>query len=292
VTIYAELEDVTKRFGRAVALDHASFAVGEGEVVAVLGPNGAGKTTAISLLLGLRRADGGTVRLFRSDPRRPAARRELGATPQETAFPLTLRVCEVVDLVRAHYERPAPAAWLAERFGLASLLSRQLGGLSGGERRRVAVALAFAGRPRLVVLDEPTAGLDHEARFAVWEAIRAHARDGGSLLLTTHHLEEADALAGRIVLIEQGRIVADGPVSQLKAAAGTSVVRFRAAAGLRVEGAVREGPFLRIQTPDGGAEVERLVRAGVPLPELEVRPLTLEEALAARNGAPPEGGRR
>ncbi len=280
--IAAELDRVTKRFGRATALDDVSFVVREGEVVALLGPNGAGKSTAVATLLGLRRPDEGTARLFGGDPRRPSTRREVGATPQETTFPATLRVREVVDLVRAHYECSVPSKTLSERFELGRLVNRQFGGLSGGERRRVGVALAFAGRPRLVVLDEPTAGLDREARHAVWAAIRAHTLEGGALLLTTHQLEEADALAQRVVLIERGTIAADGSVGDVKAAAGLTMVRFRAGRELVVEGGERDGDFVRVFTRDAGTEVERLVRAGIALRELEVRPLTLDEALASR----------
>jgi ABC-2 type transport system ATP-binding protein len=279
--IVAGLENVTKRFGQIAALDRVSLAVREGEVVAVLGPNGAGKSTAIALLLGLRRPDDGRALLFGGDPRRPCSRRSVGAARQETAFPATLRVREVIDLVRAHFERPLPAAAVCDRFDLGGLASRQIGGLSGGERRRVGIALAFAGRPRLVVLDEPTAGLDPEARRSVWEAIRTHVGEGGAALLSTHHLEEAEALANRVVVIERGRVQADCPVAQIKAAARMTVVRFRAGPGVEVERAGRDGEYLRIVTADGEAEVERLVREGVPLAGLEVRPPTLEEALGA-----------
>ncbi len=278
----ARLDRVSKRFGAVRALHDVSLAVEEGEVVALLGPNGAGKSTALAVLFGLRRPDSGSAYLFDADPRRPVSRRELGATPQETAFPATLRVQELVDLVRRHYDRPLPLATIGERFQVGGLFARQFGGLSGGERRRVAVALAFAGRPRLVVLDEPTTGLDQEARRAVWDAIRAHAGEGGTILLTTHHLDEADTLAGRVVLIEAGTIVADGPVGAIKAAAGLTCVRFRRRSGIVVDGAEPDGPFLRLLTGEGGATVERLVQAGVPLVDLEVRPLTLEEALTAR----------
>ncbi|HWB23283.1 MAG TPA: ABC transporter ATP-binding protein [Gaiellaceae bacterium] len=278
----AELAGVTKRFGELVALDDVSFGVRAGDVVALLGPNGAGKSTALGVLLGLRFPDSGTARLFGQDPRRIEPRREIGVTPQETAFPTTLRVRELVDLVRAHYARPLPAATVLSRFGLTELAGRQLGGLSGGERRRVGVALAFAGAPRLVVLDEPTAGLDVTARHAVWEAIRAHADDGGTILFTTHQLDEADTLAERAVLIERGSIVADGTIEEIKAAAGLTRVSFRAPEGLSIDDAKREGELLCILTSDAGAIVERLARTGVPLVDLEVRPLTLEEALAVR----------
>ncbi len=279
---FAELDQVSKSFGSTRALTRASFRVDEGEIVALLGPNGAGKSTAISILLGVRRADAGLARLFGADPRRPGSRRFLGVTPQETAFPETLRVREIVDLVRGHYESPLSTGALCERFELELLVDRQTGGLSGGERRRLGVALAFVGNPRLAVLDEPTTGLDIDARKAVWASMRSHRADGGAVLLTTHHLVEAEALADRVVLIESGLVVVDGTVDQVKAEAGMTLVRFRAAPGLEVAGGERDGPYLRIVTADAGTTLDRLVRAGVPLAELEVRPVTLEEALEAR----------
>jgi ABC-2 type transport system ATP-binding protein len=278
----AALEGVTKRFGPVAALDGVSFAIATGDVLALLGRNGAGKSTALAVLLGLRRPDAGCARLFGVDPRRTGARQLIGVTLQESAFPATLRVRELVELVRAHYPFPAPAAALLERFGLAGMSSRQLGGLSGGERRRVAVALAFAGRPSVVVLDEPTAGLDGESRRSVWAAIRAHADEGGTVLLTTHYLEEAEALATRVVLIDAGVVVTDGSVASIKAGAGLTRVTFRAPPNVTIEGAEHDGSLVRILTSDPGAVVERLVRENVRFVDLEVRPLTLEEAIAAR----------
>jgi ABC-2 type transport system ATP-binding protein len=267
----AELDAVTKRFGTVTALAAVTIAIEEGDVVALLGPNGAGKSTAIAVLLGLRVPDAGTARLFGLDPRRAGARREVGVAPQETAFPPTLRVAEVVELVRRHYAAPLALTALSDQFGLDRLLRRQLGGLSGGERRLVAVALAFAGRPRLLVLDEPTASLDAEARLRVWDATRAHARAGGTVLLTTHHVDEAEALARRVVLLEAGNVVADGGVGELKGAAGLTRVSFRK----------HDGEAVRADVEDAGAFVASLVRRGVELAALEVRPLTLEEAIAA-----------
>jgi ABC-2 type transport system ATP-binding protein len=275
----ARLEEVTKSFRATRALDRASFTVGEGEVVALLGPNGAGKSTALAVLLGLRRPDSGAAWLFGGDPRQPSSRRFVGVTPQESGFPPTLLVREVVELVRAHFERPLAVTELCERFELGRIAGRQLGGLSVGERRRLGVALAFAGGARLVVLDEPTAGLDHDARAAVWDAVRAQGRAGGSVLLTTHHLGEAEALASRVVLIDRGTVVADSRVAELKGRGGMTVVRLRAVPGVAIEGARADGAFVRLLVSDGGAAVRRLVLDGVPLVDLEVRPLTLEEAL-------------
>ena len=218
----AALRAVTKRFGDQAALDRVDLEVEAGEVAALLGPNGAGKTTALSILLGLRRPDTGRAELFGRDPRNPAARAVIGATPQESSFPPTLRVREVVELVAAHFAAPAPPAELLERFALTGIARRQTGGLSGGERRRLSVALAFVGRPLAVFLDEPTAGLDVEARRSVWREIQHYAAGGGTVLLTTHYLEEAAALASRVVLLAHGRIVAEGTTAEIAAQAGVA----------------------------------------------------------------------
>ena len=276
----AELAGVTKRFGVVTALDRVDVALARGDVLALLGPNGAGKSTAIAVLLGLRIPDAGIARLNGVDPRRVEARRSVGVTPQETAFPTTLRVEELVDLVRRHYVHPPGIGALFDRFGLEPLRARQLGGLSGGERRLVAVALAFAGAPDLVVLDEPTTGLDIDARRLVWSAVDEHASRGGTVLLTTHHLEEAEELASSVVVLDAGKVVTTGTVAQIKAAAGLTRVSFRAPVSLELEGAERDGDRLHFAVRDGGELVARLIRQDVRLLDLEVRPLTLEEALA------------
>jgi len=213
--IAAALRGVTKRFGSVVALDQVDLELRGGEVLALLGPNGAGKTTALSLMLGLRRPDVGRAELFGADPRCPASRAVVGLTPQDASFPPTLRVREIADLVRAHYASPVSTEDLLARFGLIECGRRQVGGLSGGERRRLSVALAFAGQPLAVFMDEPTTGLDVEARRSVWNELQAYAAVGGTILLTTHYLEEADALASRVVLLSQGRVTAEGSAREL-----------------------------------------------------------------------------
>jgi ABC-2 type transport system ATP-binding protein len=221
--IAAALRGVTKRFGTLVALDDVDLELLRGEVLALLGPNGAGKTTALSLVLGLRRPDQGRAELLGRDPRSRASRAEMGVTPQEAGFPPTLRVREIVDLVRAHFATPVPSGELLARFGLTDCGRRQAGGLSGGERRRLSVALAFAGRPLAVFLDEPTTGLDVEARRSLWSELEAYAAAGGTILLTTHYLEEAEALATRVALMASGRITAEGSPRQLASAHGGSL---------------------------------------------------------------------
>jgi ABC-2 type transport system ATP-binding protein len=268
------LESVTKQFGATVALDDVSFAIGTGAVVALLGPNGAGKSTLISLVLGLRKPDAGTIRVNGRDPRDHVVRAAIGAAPQELAFPETLRVRELVRFVASHYPASANPDELLEEFGLAGLALRQVGGLSTGQRRRLGLALAFAGRPQLVVLDEPTASLDADGRQTVWRAVAARCSAGASILVATHDLNEAEAVAGRIALIDRGRLVIWGTLSEVRARAGLTRIRYRDAAG----------PLVTLEVADAGAEVARLVRAGVVLDDLEVRPLTLEESLARLRG--------
>jgi ABC-2 type transport system ATP-binding protein len=277
----ASLERVWKRFGGVPALCDVSLEAPAGSVVALLGPNGAGKSTALSLLLGLRRPERGRARLFGSDPRETAARRRLGATPQEMAFPQTLRVVEIVDLVRAHYERPLATGVVLSRFGLERLARRQAGGLSGGERRRLAVAIAFAGDPEIVVLDEPTTGLDVDARRTAWSAIQAFAAAGGTVLLTTHHLDEAEALASAVVVLDRGRAIARGTIEEIRARAGQARVRFRAEPlPDDLEGRIeRNGETVTIYARHPTDLVRRLVYAGARMDDLEVTPLPLEDAL-------------
>jgi ABC-2 type transport system ATP-binding protein len=214
--VAAAVEAVTKRFGTTTALDGVSVTVPRGAVVALLGPNGAGKTTLVSLMTGTRTADAGRVSLFGASPRHWTARRRLGVVPQEIGFLPALRVREVIDLVRAHYDAPLPTARLLERFGLEPDADRDLSRLSSGQRRRVAVALAFAGRPELLVLDEPTAGLDLQARRSLWQELRDHVRVGGSILLTTHSVEEIEVLANAVVLLHRGRILISGTVAEVR----------------------------------------------------------------------------
>ena len=222
----AELNNIEKRYGKVEALKRVDLQVERGELVALLGPNGAGKTTAVNVLLGQRRPDKGTARLFGRNPTEPGARAQVGVTPQQTAFPQNLKVREVVELVQAHFPEPGSGEQLLERFGLADLGRRAAGGLSGGQERRL--ALAFAGGPKAVFLDEPTTGLDVEARHNLWTAIRSFVDAGGTVLLTTHYLEETEALASRIVVIDRGLIIAEGSVADITASVGLSQVRLRA----------------------------------------------------------------
>ena len=278
----ARAVEVSRRYGDTLALDKVSLDIAPGELVGLLGPNGAGKSTLLSLLTGVRSVTSGRVELLGGDPRRPASRRQLGVTPQETGLPASLRVGEVVDFVRRHYPDPLPRDEVLAQFGLTELVRRQTGGLSGGEKRRVAVALAFAGRPRIVFLDEPTTGLDVEARRSLWDGIRHFHSEGGTVVLTSHYLEEVEALARRVVVIGGGRVLADDTVDAVRGLVSvrrvslTSPVHLPVLPGLSATD--REGDRWRLLTPDSDRLVRDLVAAGVPFTDLEVRPTSLEEA--------------
>jgi ABC-2 type transport system ATP-binding protein len=212
----ASLDRVTRTFGALTALDEVTLDIHPGVILGLLGPNGAGKSTLISLLQGLRRPTSGTVRLFGDDPQRPAARERLGSTPQETALPPTLRVQETIDFVGAHFADRVPTAQLAEDFGLTELLRRQNGSLSGGQKRRLAVALAFVGRPKLVLLDEPTTGLDASVAAGVLDLLRGLLveRDVAAVVVS-HDFAVIEALTERAVVMQLGRVVERGLTDQL-----------------------------------------------------------------------------
>jgi ABC-2 type transport system ATP-binding protein len=284
MTVLARAVEVTRRYGDVVALDGVSLDIRAGELVGLLGPNGAGKSTLINLLVGLRRPTSGTVELFGGSPRDPAMRRGIGVTPQETGLPESLRAGEIVDFVSAHYSERVGKAELLARFGLDELAGRQVGGLSGGQRRRLAVALAFVGRPRLVFLDEPTTGLDVEARRALWDAIKAFHEDGGTVLLTSHYLEEIEALAERVVVVGSGRVLADDTVRAVRDMVGVRRVSLVAADLPELPGVLgfeRVDGRVSLVTTDPDRLVVELVRSGTPFSGLEIRPTTLEEAFLA-----------
>jgi ABC-2 type transport system ATP-binding protein len=213
----ASMQAVTKRYGSVVALDNLSFNLNAGEVVALLGPNGAGKTTAVRLLLGLLSTTSGSVSVQGRDPRERLARISTGAMLQVSKVPETLKVREHIDLFRSYYPRPLNAAEVVRIAHLEGLENRLYGSLSGGQKQRVLFGLACCGDPDLVFLDEPTVGMDIETRRALWEQVRALAAKGKTVLLTTHYLEEADTLANRIVVLNHGKIVAEGTPAQFKA---------------------------------------------------------------------------
>ncbi len=284
----AALVGVTKRYGAVTALDECSLALQPGEVLALLGPNGAGKSTAIRCLLGLIAPTGGTVRVFGQDPRAAAARTRLGAMLQVARIPEVLTVREHLDLFRSYYPRPLAMAEIVRVAQLEGIEDRQFGKLSGGQKQRVLFGLAIAGDPDLIFLDEPTVGLDIEARRGLWEQIRALAARGKTVLLTTHYLEEADALAHRVVVIDKGRIVSEGTPAEIKRmAAGASGRRVRCHTGLSdeflwglptVSAVARQGGVVTMTAVDAEAVLRAMLMADAGLANLEVLSMGLEDA--------------
>jgi ABC-2 type transport system ATP-binding protein len=281
----AELNGVTKRFGKTLALNDISLDIQPGELVALLGPNGAGKTTAVRLLLGLTRLDSGTVSVFGLDPRRPRNRVRTGAMLQVGKVPETLRVSEHIELFSSYYPDPLPFAEIIDVAGLRGLEHRLFGELSGGQRQRLLFALAICGNPDLLILDEPTVGLDVDARRSIWEEIRRFVAKGSAVLLTTHYLEEADSLADRIIVIDHGRIIAEGTPAEIKTRVSGKRIRCSTALDPQqlaalpfVTSVTREGAITEVLTSNSEAVVRELLARDRSLSNLEVISAGLEEA--------------
>jgi ABC-2 type transport system ATP-binding protein len=292
--IVASLEGVNKNYGPVQALRGVNFRVRAGEVVALLGPNGAGKTTAVKLLLGLMPPNAGKVRVFGVDPTNPENRMRTGAMLQVGRVPETLRVREHVDLFSSYYLKPMRAEEVLAAAGLEKLADRKFGDLSGGQKQRVLFALAICGDPDLLFLDEPTVGLDVEARRMLWDEIRRMVDRGKTVLLTTHYLQEADALADRIAVINQGEIVAEGTPAEIKAKNSGKRIRCVTTLSLNtvrqipgVSEAKEDREALEIHADAAEPVVRELLLRDSQLSGLEITSAGLEEAflvLTQENG--------
>jgi ABC-2 type transport system ATP-binding protein len=286
--VVASLEGVSKSYGEVRALRNVNFTVCAGQVVALLGPNGAGKTTAVKLLLGLMQPNSGKTRVFGGDPTNPQNRMRTGAMLQVGKVPETLRVREHIDLFSSYYPKPMPFDDVLAAAGLEKLRDRKFGDLSGGQRQRTLFALAICGNPDLLFLDEPTVGLDVEARRALWDEIRRLVDRGKTVLLTTHYLQEADALADRIAVINQGQIIAEGTPAEIKAQ--TSGKRIRCITALSVTSlqqipgvteARQDREGVEIHAREAEPVVRALLARDASLSGLEITSAGLEEAFLA-----------
>ncbi len=289
-----DLQNLTKSYGRVTAVDQLSLQVEPGEIVAFLGPNGAGKTTTIDMLLGLARPDQGVVRVYGKSPADAVARGEVSAVMQSGGLLKEFTVAETVAYTASLYANARPLAEVLERAGITHIADRRVGKCSGGEQQRLRFAMALLSDPRLLVLDEPTTGMDVEGRRDFWGAIRRDAARGRTILFATHYLDEADAHADRIVLIRQGRIVADGTTAEIKALASGRSVRatlpdapievLRALPG--VLAAEVRGDSVLLQCTDSDA-VARYLLTHTAARDLEVVAQNLEAAFVALTSAQP-----
>lgn len=283
---------VTRSYGAVRAVDGLDLEIAAGGTVALLGRNGAGKSTTLNMLLGLLPPSAGTVRLFGGTPESAVLAGRVGAMLQDGKAIPRVTVRELITFVAATYPHPMDVTEALELAGLDEFGGRRVDRLSGGQAQRVRFAVALAGNPELLVLDEPTAALDVEARRAFWRSMRAYARRGHTVLFSTHYLEEADEHADRIVVIDRGRVVADGSGDAIKRRAGSSQVSFDLAgaatgplSGLPGVSAVEvRGDRARLRTADSDATVLALAGLGL-IRGLQVTPASLEDAFLALTSA-------
>jgi ABC-type multidrug transport system ATPase subunit len=281
----AVLENVTRRFGKTVALDDVTLTVEPGEMLAVLGPNGAGKSTAISLWLGLLEPDEGSVRVMGASPLEVTSRLEVGVMMQDVNLAPDLKVREHIAQTASYYAHPLNVDEALAISGTTPLAGKRYGKLSGGQKRQVQFAVAICGAPKLLFLDEPTVGLDIEAREAMWRAIAKLMAEGSSIVLTTHYLEEAEALADRVAVLAKGKLVATGSVEDMRSLvtrrriscrSGVDIDEIRGWPGV-VE-ALRDAGNVKVTAFDAESIVRRLLVADPALSHLEVRQASLAEA--------------
>ncbi|MFI6682248.1 ABC transporter ATP-binding protein [Streptomyces sp. NPDC050485] len=279
---------VVKTYGDVRAVDGIDLTINRGETVALLGPNGAGKSTAIGMLLGLFPQDRGTIEVFGKTPEQAMRAGHLGAMLQEGKMIPRVSVRELVDFVRGTYRKPLPLAEILQLAELTKIADKKVDRLSGGQAQRVRFALALAGDPDLVVLDEPTAALDVESRRELWTAMSRYAERGNTVLFSTHYLEEADDSADRVVVIASGQVVADGTTSHIKSMVEGRTVSFVARDGRRdgfellpgVSSVEFHGGRVHLRTTDSDLTVHALSRADA-FTDLEVSGVGLEEAFIA-----------
>ncbi len=294
-------DQVTKSYGEVRAVDGLALTLRAGETVALLGPNGAGKSTTLDLLLGLKQPDSGTVRVLGRSPRDAIVGGHVGAMLQSGGLMDEVTVRELVTLACALHPCPFPVGEVLSRAGITQFADRKVNKLSGGQEQRVRFALATAGDSALIVLDEPTTGMDVTARQSFWATMREQADQGRTVLFATHYLEEADAIADRVLVLHRGRLLADGTAAEIKAKAGARRISFDlefVAESPAEEAALRSLPFLtsldvsgqtvRIQSADADATVHALYGLGLYPRNLEVAGLGLEQAFVTLTAAAEE----
>jgi ABC-2 type transport system ATP-binding protein len=297
VPLAIDLNGVSKNFGHVQAVRNIDLQIESGEIVAILGPNGAGKTSTIDIILGLSQPGAGQVSVYGMHPRRAISRGLISAVMQTGGLLKDLTVSETVEYTASLFARSQPPGEVLTRAGIAGIADRRVGKCSGGEQQRLRFAMALIPDPELLVLDEPTTGMDVEGRRSFWASIRKDAEQGRTVLFATHYLEEADAYADRIVLLRHGKVVADGTASQIKAMSAGRTVRATLPganeAELRdVPGAdsveVR-GETVLIHSSDSD-KVARYLLTSTSARDLEIAAAGIEEAFLALTGDDPQDG--
>ena len=268
-----DVQKLEKSYGQKVVLKDLSFSISEQQIVAFLGPNGAGKSTTLKIIMGLRRPDSGTLRIFDSDVHSLKIKDQMGYTSQDLSFPAQLKVEEILKFVSAHYSNPVPLPELTRRFELTDLMSNKVGGLSGGQKRRLGLACAMVGRPKILILDEPTTGLDVESRHQLWQEIKNFKKNGGTVLLSTHDLNEAGTVADRVLVIDHGNLISDGTVEQIKKKIDYQKITYE-----------YEGQPVLEYVQDSDHFVKNLVSQKPHFKNLHIHPSTLEEAFLKIRG--------
>ncbi len=287
-----ELVGLRKSYGSTQAVDGVDLTIAPGEVVALLGPNGAGKSTTIDIMLGLGRADAGTVRVFGRTPAEAVAAGSVGAMLQTGGVVQQITVRELVSMMASLYPRPRPVDEVLALTGLDEVADKQASKLSGGQTQRVRFAIALVSDPALLVLDEPTAALDVSARHVFWDTMRGFAGQGRTVLFATHYLEEADQFADRIVLMARGRIVADGSATEIKSVVDVRTIRatlpeaaendLRALPGVR--SVQRRGESVELTCTDSDLALRSLLSGYQQARDIEVRVGGLDEAFRQLTG--------
>jgi len=282
-----EVNNVSKTFKHKKAVNNVSFHVEKGQIVALLGPNGAGKTTTISMMLGLKDPSEGSVSIFGKSPKHRDVRNRFGAMLQEVSVIDSISVGEAIDLFRSYYTNPVAKDTLLQLSNLESEKKQRCEKLSGGQKRRLNFALALAGNPDLLFLDEPTVGMDITSRKAFWETIRRLASEGKTIILTTHYLEEADALSDRILLFANGKIIADGTPEEMKATISQKTISFYAKEKIPTD-LLKELPHVKavqfheqrviLTTDDTDATLQAIYQKSLPITDVSVERGSLDEA--------------
>jgi ABC-2 type transport system ATP-binding protein len=292
-----DVEGLTVRYGETVAVDGIDLRIHRGQTVALLGPNGAGKSSTVNAALGLFRPCAGRVQVLGREPLAAIRAGGVGAMLQHGGLPSETRVGEVLRLVARRYPMPWPLPDLVATTGIDGLLDRRVDALSGGQRQRVLLAVALVGSPPLLLLDEPTSAMDVEGRQAFWATMRGLADRGHTVVFATHHLDEADAVADRVVVVAGGRIAADGPATEIKRRIGGRTIRFTCPGprdGLAslpgVTGVTALGDLVELATTDAEGTLRALLADRNALPDLEIRGATLEQAFLHLLDTRPETG--